>query len=59
MTRDDLVGQTWAYSLKKLSLLAFVDILGIDAVPITQDQLEAQWEVEVDNTGLDSVEKLA
>ena len=54
-----LVGPSWACGQQQLPSPAFADVLGIDAVPTTQDRSEVQWEMEAGYVGLGSVEKLA
>jgi hypothetical protein len=46
MTRADLVDPACPFGQQHQSPPAFAGILRIDAVPTTQDRLEAQWEME-------------
>jgi hypothetical protein len=58
MTPADLVDPACAFGQQHLSPPAFASILRIDAVPTTQDRLEAQWEMEVGYTVFGSTVKL-
>lgn len=59
MTRADHVDPACAFGRQQLPSPAFTGILRIDAVPTTQDRLEAQWEMEAGYTVFGSTEKLA